>query len=171
MTSTQEEHYRECLRNGCSPALAEMFALASPPNSSSEREFLMARENGRQFEKEPKVGDLYRKIAKQAGVDVTGKVYEPQLADYPGDPRAWFSGRSEIKQRCEEEGHGCDGIVGVQPRRREHKGVDVADDIVENAVATQIEKNPALREKPLAELRHETKQRLKGRKHVPSPNG
>lgn len=162
MTPEQKVHYERCLAEGTSPKLAEMFALGIPPMSNSDREYLEGRCNGNQFESQPWVGDLYRRRAADAGVSTTGMVYEPQLADYPGDPSAWVSGRGDVQRVCEERGWGCRGAVTTK-RREEAPGpeIDVADDIVEETVVRRVEKDPSLGERPLLEVMHETKDQIK----------
>lgn len=45
-------------------------------------------------------GPLYERLAKQAGIDTTGKWYHPPLARFLGDPEAWVGSMDDIKQRC-----------------------------------------------------------------------
>ena len=109
-----------------------MFALSQPPMSNSDREFLEGTCNGNQFENEPWVGDLYRKEAQAAGVNITGKVYKSSLADYPGDPTAWVSDRGDVRRVCEEKSITCRGAVSFRPPAPISGPVDapLADDIV-----------------------------------------
>lgn len=94
--------------------LEEMLRLQSPPMSNTDREFLEGRCNGNQFESQPYVGDVYAGMAKDAGVDPKGKVYLSGLAAFPGDPRAWVSGRGDAQRVCEDRGWTCDGSVKVK---------------------------------------------------------
>jgi hypothetical protein len=132
-----QAHYDRCRRAGTPHALALLFALGSPPMSSTDREFLEGRENGRQFEKTPGLGDYYAGVARARGVDPKGKVYLSGLAAYPGDPRAWVSGRGDAQRVCEDRGWSCRGSVNVKGRRApppEGK-YRVADDIVADGAA------------------------------------
>lgn len=158
-----QRHYEKCLRAGTSPKLAEMFALAAPPQSNTDREFLAGHCNGNQFEKTPGLGDFYAKHASLAGVDVTGKVYLGGLAEYPGDPKAWVSGRGDVQKVVEERGWSCRGLVNVKGRSDEPPpaAIDVAPDVVERAVMKEVEENPGLLEKDPGELRHEVKEKIK----------
>jgi hypothetical protein len=109
-----QAEYEAMREAGESHNFAEMAALRAPPGSiGSDRAFLEGHCNGRQFEREPIVGDYYKREAAAAGVDITGKVYLSQLAERPGDPRAWVSGRDDVKRVCEERGWGCQGSVTV----------------------------------------------------------
>lgn len=160
MTATQEAHYQECLANGCSPRLAEMLACAQPPQAQTDREFLEGRCNGNDFEKMPALGDLYRRRAASAGVDVTGKVYLPGLAEFPGDPEAWVSGRGDVQDVCERKGLGCPQLH-IKPQVSEPAPeISVADDLVAEHAERRIEANPSLAERPRAEVLAETKAQI-----------
>lgn len=165
MTTEQQAHYDLCVSNGCTPMLAEMLALQQPPMSDSEREWAHGRCNENQFENQDFVGNHHRKLAKKAGVNPKGKFYVSGLATYPGDPRAWVSSRDEVKSICEKNGWGCRGAVNVARRTDEAPPapIDVADDLVESYAKQAIAKDPGLAEKPFEEVKHQTKQRIKGK--------
>ncbi len=136
---TPQEIHQKALANGCSPQLAEMLALGRPPGCNTDREFLRGHANGSQFSGRPELGDAYASVARAGGVDPKGKVYLSGLAAFPGDPRAWVSGRGEVKSLCEERGWNCDGLVKVKsPREVPDPGpYKVADDLVA-ARATEL---------------------------------
>lgn len=127
--------------------LADMLASGRPPRGKTDDTFLAIQDNcnGKQFERQPGVGDLYRRRARAAGVSTTGKVYLSALAEYPGDPHAWVAGRGDVRRRCEERGWGCDGAVKVRGREHEHKPVGLAADIVEREARKLMERDPGLR--------------------------
>lgn len=159
-----QARYEQMRADGQSHNLAEMFALQAPPMSDSDREFWLGHHNGAQFQDDPRSGDHHLAIAKRAGVNPKGKVYISGLADYPGDPRAWVSGRDEVKSICEKNGWGCRGAVNVKMRSRDkpHKKVDVADDLVNEHVKNRVAADPGLAEKPVEELKEQSKATLKG---------
>lgn len=98
-------------------------------------------ENGRQFEKTPHIGEYYRKVAESKGQNTKGKKYLSQLADYPGDPRAWVDGRGDIQRLCEEKGWGCTGTVKTKRRDVEpSKGVDIAPELLEKYTREEVAK-------------------------------
>lgn len=132
-----QAHYEQCLAEGTSDTLAEMFALGQPPMSDTDREFMEGRCNGNQFVGQERVGDMYRKEAEAAGVDITGRYYMASLASYPGDPTAWVSDRADVRRVCEAKGMGCQGAVSVrvQEATSEPRDVPLAADIVEDKVA------------------------------------
>ena len=125
--------YLAMRRRGESHNLAEMLALQAVPHLVTDSAFLAGHANGSQFEKTPYLGDAYRRRALASGQDVKGKVYLSGLAEYPGDPRAWVSGRGDVQKLCEERGWGCRGSVNVKRDASAEPGpaVDVADDILE----------------------------------------
>ena len=112
--------------------LAAMFAAGTPPMSNTDREFLEARENGRQFQDAPALGDFYAAAAARAGQSVTGKVYLSGLAAYPGDPRAWVADRGDVRRVLEERGWGARGAVNRPADERPplDDAYRVADDLV-----------------------------------------
>lgn len=119
--------YWDLRKGGCSPRLAEMYALQSPPGSNTDREFLHGHSNGNQFDKGPMaeaMGDKFRAEAELRGVSVKGKVYLGGLAEFPGDPRAWISDKSEAKRVCEERGWKCSGLVEYTPDSRMDNKLD-----------------------------------------------
>lgn len=105
-------HYLECRLKGTPHGLAEMFALAQPPQSQTDVEFL--RGSDQQFSQGPlaeKMGNYYKQVAEEGGQCTKGKVYKSGLALYPGDPRAWVSDRHEVQKVVEERNWGCRGSV------------------------------------------------------------
>lgn len=132
-----QAHFERCLSEGTSETLSEMFAFGQPPMSNTDREFLQGFCNGSQFEDQPWVGDMYRKEAQSAGVDITGKVYKSSLADYPGDPTAWVSDRHDVQRVAESKGMSCVGAVRVKAPEPISAPQDapLADDIVGTKVS------------------------------------
>ncbi len=114
------------------------------PTLKTDTTFLAIADNcnGKQFEKDPKAGDYYRRMAERAGVSTTGKIYMPGLAAFPGDPRAWVSDRGDVRRICEVNGWGCDGAVKVKAQQFEHKPVAIAEDIVQEEVKKVLEQDP-----------------------------
>jgi hypothetical protein len=112
-------HYWDCRRAGSSPKLAEMLALATPPMSNTDREFLEGRvNNGHIFGGGPlaeDTGNKLKAVAEAGGQSVNGKVYLGGLARFPGDPEAWVSGRGDVQRLVEKRGWKCQGSVEVEP--------------------------------------------------------
>jgi hypothetical protein len=157
-----QAHYENSRRAGTSHNLAEMFALRLPPMSNSDREFLEGHVNGNQFEKTPAIGNRYRRMARAAGVNPTGKVYLSGLAEYPGDPRAWIGGRGDATRVCEERGYDADGSIRVRAaRQREHPQVEVADDILEAEANKILATHPEPQKVNKGELKDQIKEKRK----------
>lgn len=139
---------RELMAKGVAESLAEILAYRQPPLGVTSRTFWQGRGHVDQFEDDPEAGAYLRSVAERHGVSTRGKWYISQLADYPGDPRAWVESQDDIKRICEQRGWGCYGIVNVQPREPEEGPAPyrVADDIVESEFAEEAQENPALLE-------------------------
>jgi hypothetical protein len=144
--------------------LAEMLALGSAPALLTDAVFLEGLScNGSQFEGQEVVGDFYKREAALAGVSVKGKVYLSSLALYPGDPRAWVSGRGDVERVCRERGFTASGAVNVQGgiTGTPPEDVDVAPDIIEQRALDRLEVDPSLAFRPRDEVLHETKEMLR----------
>jgi len=160
-----QAHYIACRMEHVPHSLAEMFALAKPPRSKTDREFLAGHCNGNQFEKTPHIGDLYLQEAREANVDPTGKVYLAGLARFPGDPEAWISGRSDVKRVLEQRGWGCTGTMEVKAPQLENPPVRpaLAEDIVNDKVMDILDNVPEkdLPSVDVGELRESVTDKLK----------
>ena len=125
--------------------LDEMLRASAPPQVRSDATFLRGHCNGSQFATQHVIGDRYKAVAEEAGQNVTGKVYMSQLANYPGDPEAWVSGRGDVKRVLEKRGWGSEGAVSTKVRESLNPpapGPAVADDIVAAEVSTILETVP-----------------------------
>lgn len=133
---SQQAFYLAMRLDGVGHRLAEMLALQRPPQSNTDREFLMGRCNGSQFEGREREGDLYRSVAEAHGQDVSGKVYLGGLARFPGDPEAWVSGKGDVERVLDRRGWGCDGLVKREARGEgpPPQGPAVAPHLVEDEV-------------------------------------
>jgi hypothetical protein len=157
-----QAHYEQCLRNGCSPKLAEALAFQQGPALKTDALLFEGHHNGNQFQDSPSTGDFYKQAAQRAGVSTAGKIYLGTLANFPGDPRAWVSDRHDVQKVLEERGWGCSGAVSRKvddlPSTESHPGV--ADDIVDDEVDRLTTKNPDLAPTPKEKL--ELKEKIKG---------
>ncbi len=132
-----------------SPRLAEVLALRQPPVVRGRRYRRIANDDGLAGSR---FAERYRKMAEAAGVSTAGKRYEPTLARFPGDPKAWCSDLDDVRQRCIEQGVAVDGAVNYKPPKRDAppKPYRVADDIVEEVAAAS---RPDLDELPAGKRR------------------
>lgn len=155
--------YVRCRQCGESHNVADMLAQQQPPMSDSDKEFLEGR--GGCYDQFPgpmaPVGERYRKMAEEAGVSTTGKVYLGGLAQYPGDVRAWVSDKSDVKRVCEEQGMSCEGAVKVKAPAdaAPSPGVGIADDLIEEVVLEKMEADPSL--VPSEKLWQDTRDEIK----------
>lgn len=125
--------------------LAEMFAHRQPPGTKgTDRAFLEDRHNGKQFASDPAAGEKYRQIAKRHGMhSVAGKIYQPGIARFPGDPQAWVSSVSDLVNRCKALGKNCTGIVDYNaPEMPPPPSKPLDDKIAERLMTQTILNNP-----------------------------
>ncbi len=145
-------HYERCIANGCDPKFAEALARRSAPGIRTDSTHFAGR-MGRQFVGRPDHGDFYAKELRAAGGSPAGKVYVSGLARYAGDPEAWVSSRSEIKEVCERRGWSVDGDVKVkapamsEPTQRVPLDPDLVTAEVEKVVAANPEVAPTPKER------------------------
>jgi hypothetical protein len=153
--------YVEYREGGTPHLMADMLAFRQPPGViGSDRAFLEGHCNGNQFEKNQLLGHAYAEDAKAAGVNTKGKVYLSSLAAFPGDPKAWVSGRDDAKRVIEERGWGCHGSINVKMREvAQPTGGGVADSLVNEHTARTLESTPEP-VKNVAELREQVKENL-----------
>lgn len=144
-------------RATCNPrTIPDMLASGRAPYIATDATFMIG-----QWDKgiTGTVNQKYRQMAKRAGVSPDGRVYKSSLARFPGDPQAWVDGRADVKRICESNGWECEGRVNVKARQpeREHKAVDVADDLLEAEVNDIIATAP----EPVKESRRELKEKVR----------
>lgn len=131
---------------GESHSMAEILASRSFPGLRTDAIYNKNRCNGNQFEDQPWLGDYYRGLAEASGVNTTGKYYSRALADYPGDPTAWVSDRSDVLRVCREKGFRCTGMVDYEPPEIEAPmpDVQIAGELVEEEIERRLALAPGL---------------------------
>ncbi len=114
-----QEHYDQCLANGCSPRLADMLASRQAPDATTDREFLKGRHNLR---------DSYNgtdaqfrhllKAAREKGYEPKDSdIYEPNLAYDIGDPLAFIPSadpKGHVKKVAQLRNQTVHGVVEHQ---------------------------------------------------------
>lgn len=137
------------VKRGTNPRLAEMLALQQPPASGRGSKY-RGTSDGLEY---TAYAEHYRKMAKRSGVSISGKRYDPTLARFPGDPRAWCSNwddAAKVSKKLRKE----------LASEREPGKYRVADDIVEKHAATEVEGFDELpKEKKLQKL-EEVRERI-----------
>jgi hypothetical protein len=157
-----QRHYRKMVASGQSERFAVMCALQQPPGSSqTEKAFLEGRQNGEWLDKLPKrQAERMLRMARESGVNPTGKVYFGGIADKrgPADPEAWVSDASDVKRVAEKRGLDVDGAVKHRSSGRPiKKSVDIAPDILKRETAYELKKNPGMTKR---EAREKAKSRI-----------
>ncbi len=119
--------------------LCEMLVSGSPPRIKTEATFqAKAPLGGAQFH--PATRDLYLQRACEAGVTTEGRVYEPRLAAYPGDPEAWISNQDDLVRVAEARNYTVNGDVTVKGERIEKSKAPVmAPDVLESLMEATLE--------------------------------
>jgi hypothetical protein len=151
-----QARYEASRAAGASHSIAEICAFRQAPGTKgTDRAFLEGRHDT-QFQDDPEYEKFCRAKAHAAGVPTAGKIYDPQMADEVGDPKAWFSDASEIKRALQAEGGSCTGAITVKRpsyRAPTAKRPKLAPELVEHYINEDVKKNPALKRKPKQELR------------------
>lgn len=84
--------------------------------------------------------DFYLNAARDAGVNPTGKFYNHQLAEFPGDPEAWVSGPDDVRNLLEKRNWACEGDLKVKCEPVERApDKKLADDLMEDLVEAKLE--------------------------------
>lgn len=153
--------YDAMLANGESPVMAQMLATQrAPATRGTDSEFLR-RERDRMTSMPDKTRDGIVDVAKRAGIDTTGKVYNGQLGKY-NDPSAWVSNTHDVRQVAMKKGLGVKGAVNVDLPDRPVKKTKIAPDILNRLERENRSADPSLDEKcrKSKTARSELRQRL-----------
>jgi hypothetical protein len=157
-----QRDYVALRERGESHNFAAILAKRSPPGARSDREFLKGHCNGSQFDGMEHLGDFYAAQARRAGVDPKGKVYLSGLAERPGDPRAWVSGRGDVERVLDERGWGCEGDITRKVQKvGEPQNVGVAEDIVRDKVEEILTQVPDPHMVDTADLSEQVREKIK----------
>lgn len=113
---TIQAAYRRMRFAGESHKIAEMLAFRKGPRIETDSTFMAGSLNepfGSQGD-HPLTVARYKAEAKRAKISTEGKKYLSGLARFPGDPKAWVTGRGDVRRVCEERGWECTGSVKVK---------------------------------------------------------
>lgn len=170
-----QARYERMRDEGQSHAMADLLAHQQFPGTKTEESFWRGRRTSDQFGESPigkAMSEQYRAMAKAAGVNPHGKVYQAGLASFPGDPSAWVSDTSDVLRLAKEKNLNVSGAVNYKAADIEmpshlDQEYQVADDIVEESWQAKCEAEPDLKfAKPekQAEVKHQLKELHSGRK-------
>ena len=134
-----QRDYEEMIAKGTAPKLAEMLALQSPPSCNTDTRFMTGEWGSER--------------------------YSHQLARFPGDPQARVSSRADVLRIAKERGMAIEGggfsYTPPDYGLAEDSGTyEVADDIVEDAIADIVDEHPEAARDP--DLRENLKTRFSG---------
>jgi len=138
--------YYQLIKDGNSPNMAAMLASQQPPVSKNTDSDFCRRENKRMASMgDDDIADIV-KIARRAGINTHGKTYNGQLGKY-GDPGAWVSCTSDVKETAIRKGMSIDGMVKVDASRGPVKKKRIAKDILDRLETNARSSNRKLDEK------------------------
>ena len=82
--------------------------------------------------------------AKKHGVNIRGKRYDPQLARFPGDPKAWVGSDTDVRKVLEHRGWGGKGAVNVTATNEPEpgQGPGLSEKIVRQLVQERMTVDP-----------------------------
>ena len=152
--------------DGVDAVWAKCSAAQKGPGAKTDQLFFEGRHNlDQQFSDNPRQLAEMERITSQMGFKPPrNAVYEPSLAEFPFDPRAFVTGgRGEAQKRAEAKGFqrsgakvydGMIGMKGIQPENPIPAG-KLAPDLVAEGVRGMIAANPDLARVPLRELASE----------------
>lgn len=118
--------------------LDEMLRTGQTPHIKTDTSLFTGDNIGLGSIQDPGLIEYYKREAQAAGVNPDAARYVPELAEYPGDPRAWVRDRGEMKQVLEERGWGCEeGLVKIarpEPASAPAEPPRLAEGIVQDMV-------------------------------------
>lgn len=155
---------RAALDSRAKARLADLLVSQQAPVIRTDATFMRGRKKGaEQFGNNALVRQAYMEPANRIGMSTDGRCYLSEIADYPGDPRAWVESADDIRRVCEERGWSASGDVTVKGREKAPTPeVTVAEDIVDREVAREVAANPEAARKPKA-TREKVRNRIKPR--------
>lgn len=142
--------YGEAIRNGCTPAMADMFASRKAPGIKTADTYRNGTGLEKQFDNCPELGDaIVAEVRKRnpnfnpKGKMLVGSLIDPAVGI--GDERAWVSASDplgDIAAQCKAQGRSVSGEVNFQAPQVDSdpsSAYKVNDKIVER-VARNIQK-------------------------------
>lgn len=107
--------YAKLMSAGYGHKWAEMCALQQPPGASgTDRGYMEGRLNNQQLDRMPAhQARGVVQMARQAGINISGKYYAAGLADKrgPADPAAWVDSTADVKRVAMDRNLNVSGAV------------------------------------------------------------
>jgi hypothetical protein len=154
-------HYAECIRNGCTPRMAEMLAMRQAPRGMTDDVYMAGMQKIgttldklNRFDRERMLGE-----ARKHGYTIKGsEVYEPGVARFPMDPKAMFDhgrGLGDMKKLLEKRGvesHGHFTTKGRNDKPPERQKHQLHPRLVKRHLQRMVKDDPSLALKNRREL-------------------
>lgn len=132
----------------------------APGGTGTDRTFMNDRDvrhHGLNDRMPPWMAEIYVRQAKQAGINITGKVYKGSLADGrgPACPDAWVGGTDDVLAVARKRNLKVEGIVNYDSGYDPPPEPDcpMAEDLLMDKARQKIAADPKWKEKPFQELR------------------
>lgn len=135
--------YDMLIASGQSPNMAAMFATRKAPRTWNTDSDFVKRENERMRSIDDENMAKIQQIARNAGIDTTGKTYNGDLGKYD-DPLAWVADTHDVKVAALKKQMDIDGMVKVNGYRGPAKKVRLAEDLIDRAEAFARSRNKEL---------------------------
>lgn len=139
----QQEHFRRCIANGCTPQMALMLASRfSPIMGGSDRAFNEGAR--RKMNNLPAVNQKMVAMAQKAGINTNGKYHVAGLGAY-NDPMAWVSTIDDAREVIKAKGLSSRGLINYQaPEKPPQPDTLLAPDIVNDALRRRLSDDESL---------------------------
>lgn len=138
------ETYAGMVSAGESPRMAAMCAarqMAAVQKTDTE---FARRERSRMLDMSEESREAIVDIAKKAGINTHGKVYNGQLGKY-NDPHAWVSTTSDVREVAKRKKLKVEGMVNIDARDPDAlRKATIAPDIKQRLVNQYRQANPDL---------------------------
>jgi len=136
------EIYNECMRNDQDIEWAAMCALQQPPGTARTDRAYQQTAFADFAGWPPGLRKAALQVAKEAGINTNGKVYEGTLGRYD-DPAAWVGSIDDISASCKAKGMDIDGVVKIRGNQRpkgEQKKIALSEEIIKEKVGDELKK-------------------------------
>jgi hypothetical protein len=162
-----QDHYTRMIKDGQTPAFAEMCALGVPPGTKgTDRAFQQGRLDGNWMDGMP-VHQAQKMVreAKASGISISGKQYISGLADKRGhmDPMAWVSDTADVRAVAKARNLTVQGMVNHQGDEMPRKVTAISKRAAEKLAREEMKNRPGLKKGDALALVRE-KYSLKGKR-------
>ena len=137
--------YKQAIKNGCAPRLAEMLASRRAPRLDTDKAFFNGQKGLADLPEEYRNNVV--KDARACGYEPSpGDIYMPGLAEFRGDPKAFVSRATGAKRKIKEHVRRCERGPSSDPLAKENR-VPLGEDIVTERIGDMVAEDPGLLER------------------------